>query len=160
MSRSISQSGSTKVELSQSPQPVQVKKARMLVAMLGADFAKSSPHPFFKDLARTAVQPLDKKAPPPDLSRALANLVRKLAEPQIRRPSSKIKDQKTLSVDVASDPPGDALVEPKGDIMAQHPALIAKHLLELSSAERLNALRHLPGKTARQVASYISELNA
>ena len=134
--------------------PSQVKKARMLVSMLGADFAKTSAHPFFKDLARTAVRPLDKESVPPDMSKALANLVRRLAEPQ-RLTTVRVAN------DIAADcvtPSLDTSREQEADIMAQHPALIAKHLIDLPTAQRLDTLRKMKGRTARQVAIYISEL--
>lgn len=134
--------------------PSQVKKARMLVSMLGADFAKTSAHPFFKDLARTAVRPLDKESVPPDMSKALANLVRRLAEPQRPAPVRAAKD---MAADCVM-PSLDTSHEQEADIMAQHPALIAKHLIDLPTALQLDALRKLKGQTARQVAIYISEL--
>ncbi len=136
------------------PSPGQVKKARMLVSMLGADFAKTSAHPFFKDLARTAVQPLDRKAAPPDMSKALATLVRRLAEPH--RPRETRRNIKVQESTVSVEPEASAIGEP--DIMAQHPALIAKHLIDLPTALQLDALRKLRGQTARQVAAYVAEL--
>lgn len=142
------------------PSPSQVRKARMLVSMLGADFAKTSEHPFFQDLARTAVRPVEKKDPPPDMSKALANLVRKLAEPKIA--SEKSKNLPTRGgVEPEREVTKRGEEQPKAaNILTQHPALIAKHLLELSKAERLSELRKLQGKTARQVATYITELNS
>ena len=136
------------------PSPGQVKKARMLVSMLGADFAKTSAHPFFKDLARTAIQPLDRKAAPPDMSKALATLVRRLAEPH--RPRETLRNTKVQVSTASEKTAASATGEP--DIMAQHPALIAKHLIDLPTALQLDALRKLRGQTARQVAAYVAEL--
>ena len=137
-----------------SPTPAQVKKARMLVSMLGADFAKTSAHPFFKDLARTAVRPLDMKSEPADMSKALANLVRRLAD--ARGPSAA---STTKEVSGEPEPPQrDAPEKKEADIMEQHPALIAKHLIALPTPLQLDALRWLRGPTARQVAAYVAEL--
>ena len=137
-----------------SPSPAQVKKARMLVSLLGADFAKTSAHPFFKDLARTAVRPLEQSSAPPDMSKALANLVRRLAEPQ-RLAAVRVRPG---VVERPALPQREQPQEKAADIMAQHPALIAKHLIDLPTASQLEALRRLRGQTARQVAAYVAEL--
>ncbi|RLJ41173.1 hypothetical protein BCF46_2961 [Litoreibacter meonggei] len=137
-----------------SPTFAQIKKARMLVSMLGADFAKTSAHPFFKDLARTAVRPLGQNSTPPDMSRALANLVRRLAEPQQTAATGMTRKAAERSALPQVDPPQ----EKAADILAQHPALIAKHLIDLPTASQLEALRRLRGQTARQVAAYVAEL--
>lgn len=137
-----------------SPNAAQVKKARMLVSMLGADFAKTSKHPFFKDLAKTAVHPLDKSTSPPDMSKALANLVRRLAEPKTPR---RVASKGIVKPEAAQAEQSPA-TQKEADIMTQHPALIAKHLIGLPTAQQLAALRKLRGPAARQVAAYISEL--
>ncbi|WP_298258912.1 hypothetical protein [uncultured Litoreibacter sp.] len=142
------------------PTSSQVKKARMLVSMLGADFAKSSPHPFFRELAQTAIRPIDVKAPPPDMSKTLAKLVRRLADAEkgrvrstpAKRTAPKLEKAKAVSPDATPQPMQDV------SIMAQHPALIAKHLVKLPTAQQLDALRKLRGQTARQVAIYLGEL--
>jgi len=135
------------------PTPAQVKKARMLVSLLGADFAKTSPHPFFKELAQTAVRPLDINTPPPDMSKTLAKLIRRLADAE--------KGREVTVKKIATEP--EQTVEPPAQdtdvgIMTQHPALIAKHLIHLPTAQQLEALRKLRGPTARQVATYLGEL--
>lgn len=140
---------------SDDPEPTssQVKRARMLVSLLGADFAKTSEHPFFKELAHTAVVPLPKKAEPPDMSKALSNLVRRLAE------AKKAKEAATPKPEViAEEPEIAAEAEETPEILTEHPALIAKHLVQLSSDHQLTALRKLRGPTARQVAAYLSEM--
>ncbi|SFR33575.1 hypothetical protein [Litoreibacter janthinus] len=148
--------GSTQQSEASEPTQAQVKKARMLVSMLGADFAKTSRHPFFKDLARTAVRPLEKNVPPPDMSKALANLVRRLADPKLPRRAESRTD---ASDDRTPTPePSLSFQRREAEIMRQHPALIAKHLLALPAAEQLTALRKLRGPAARQVAAYLSEL--
>lgn len=131
-----------------------IQKARMLVSMLGADFAKTSKHPFFRDLAETAIKPVPvTKLSKPEMSRALQKLVRHLADPKPK----------------TSPPEDDPVVEDAGeetadmtpameDILKQHPVLIAKHLLTLPAQQRITVLRALPGRTARMVASYSAEL--
>jgi len=129
--------------------PEQVRKARMLVSMLGADFAKGRDHPFFRDLAKTAIQPVpDKKLSKPEMSRALEKLVKHLAEPR-RAPPQRPRPAAQPKL---PEPPQD-------DVFKQHPVLIAKHLATLSANERLSVMRSLPGRTARMVAAYSAELS-
>lgn len=132
-----------------------VRKARMLVSMLGADFAKSSKHPFFRDLAQTAIKPIsDDRLSKPEMSRALEKLVRHLADPKSPR---RIKPRAEVV-----EPENVEIAEPvrmaNEDVLKQHPVLIAKHLLTLSPQARIDVLRALPGRTARMVASYSAEL--
>ncbi|WP_281858177.1 hypothetical protein [Litoreibacter halocynthiae] len=88
------------------------------------------------------------------MSKALATLVRRLAEPH--RPRETRRNIKVQESTVSVEPEASAIGEP--DIMAQHPALIAKHLIDLPTALQLDALRKLRGQTARQVAAYVAEL--
>ncbi|WP_394197616.1 hypothetical protein [Litoreibacter albidus] len=137
------------------PTPAQVKKARMLVSMLGADFAKTSRHPFFRELAQTAVRPLEQAATVPDLSAALAKLVRRLGDAKApQRPAERI--EVAHQAEDRHDPA--RRQDARGDIMAQHPALIAKHLVTLPTSAQLETLRKLRGPTARQVAAYVAEM--
>ncbi len=138
------------------PTPEQVKKARMLVSLLGADFAKTSAHPFFKELAQTAVRPLETRSLPPDMSKTLAKLVRRLADAQEERSAYSPPSVERIPESSRDD----SAQQRNADIMAQHPALIAKHLIELPTAQQLEALRKLRGQTARQVATYLAELKA
>lgn len=134
----------------------QVRKARMLVSMLGADFAKSSKHPFFKDLAQTAIKPTpDKRLSEPEMSRALEKLMLHLADP--KRPAP-VRPSVTQDTPKAPDQPATLEDTPTTDFLKQHPALIAKHLLGLPAQERISVLRSLPGRTARLVAAYSAEL--
>jgi hypothetical protein len=136
------------------PTPAQVKKARMLVSMLGADFAKTSTHPFFKELAQTAVRPLAKKSPPPDMSKALAKLVRRLADANEAKRVLKPMEVKPIE----ERPQAEDIQNRDPEILTQHPALIAKYLIGLPTGKQLDALRKLRGQTARQVAIYVAEL--
>lgn len=133
-----------------------VKKARMLVSMLGADFAKSSAHPFFRDLAQTAIRPVvGKKLSEPEMSRALEKLVKHLAEPRGRAPKDRRGAQ---DISLAQSEPPEPAPSPETSFLKQHPVLIAKHLLTLPAQERISVLRSLPGRTARMVAAYSAEL--
>ncbi|PTX57556.1 hypothetical protein C8N43_2226 [Litoreibacter ponti] len=135
--------------------PEQVKKARMLVSMLGADFAKSSKHPFFKDLARTAVQPSPEPMNAPDMSAALAKLVKTLADPRVaQRLRPKPSPEPEARPEVTAPLPLDT------DLPMQHPVLIAKQMMGFPKPDRVAMMRRLPGPTARQVAAYLSELEA
>ncbi|MEP3347219.1 MAG: hypothetical protein ABJN34_06760 [Litoreibacter sp.] len=136
------------------PSASQVTKARMLVSLLGADFAKTSTHPFFKELAHTAVKSVDVEPTTPDISQALAKLVRRLAEAKKAKPRRSVPA--SAGVEASSD---ESLAQRnKPEIMVQHPALIAKHLIALPTDQQLEALRKLRGQTARQVATYVAEL--
>ncbi|WP_154666812.1 hypothetical protein [Litoreibacter arenae] len=148
---------SSSVATSDAPSPTsdQVNKARMLVSMLGADFAKSSKHPFFKDLARKAVCPVERTPASQDMSKALANLVSQLAKPQTHRSTAR---KISVPAPANAGTPTQSRAEQSDEIMAQHPALIAKHLVKLTTPQQLDALRKLRGQTARQVAAYLAEL--
>ena len=136
------------------PTPAQVKKARMLVSLLGADFAKTSPHPFFKELAQTAIRPLEINSPPPAMSKTLAKLIRRLADAQKGREVARLPKIEDGNEHAAENTEQDL----GAGIMKQHPALIAKHLVQLPTAQQLEALRKLRGPTARQVATYLGDL--
>ena len=135
----------------------QAAKAQMLVSMLGADFAKSNSHPFFRKLAETAVKPGQRKSLDSDqMSAALRKLVANLEdprrqpaqEPQVEptpEPKAEVKPKKKMPVDTS-------------DIRLQHPALIAKHVNGLGKLDRQKFIQTLPGPTARLVVSFMGQL--
>lgn len=141
------------------------QRARMLVTLLGPEFAKQADHPFFErlvDLAATD-QPADKPSTKDQsLSKSLKILVDRLER------SSDQKPQSELPTPVPSDAPAqDAqapqkAADPKALEMAmsslsdQHPAVIAATAKSLGSKDRARLLRSLPGATARQVLALLN----
>lgn len=156
-------------EIQPETSPQAVARARMLVSLLGADFAKENKHPFFKRLAQTAVAKTDDDVASSDMSVALQKLVKTLAAAEQHAKqhlSPAPKAPPASAVDKTEAPTPDTSMpqshqEPAvTDISKQHPVLIAKHVIDMPSAQRVQFLRLLPGATARQVAGYVAELQA
>ena len=160
------------------PETDRSRKARMLVSLLGADFAKKSDHPFFRRLAETAAGETDGQGDSkgPDMSAALNGLLNALEAvgPKAAKsdpkgaaqaaPKSALTAKKPAAMP-ASPPPAKAQkpvtpdTQAEGDDLAsQHPALIAKRLSGRGVQETSQILKTLPGPKARQVALILREI--
>jgi hypothetical protein len=122
-------------------------KAKMLISILGADFAKSSDHPFFRKLAETALHAPD-DASPEKLGNALQTLVERLADPDApRTPKPEVKAPAPQTQQLPKIDPG------------EHPAIIASMLGSATADQKRLAMKSLPRQTARRVAVYLNELD-
>lgn len=136
------------------------RRARALITMLGADFAKTSRHPFFHRLVDLAVQAPAKDVPTddPGLSASLQALVDRLGKP--------LPPDTSETVRQASDPkpPLDACQQTSSTLVGdqtlqdQHPAVIARAAKTLAPKDQAALLRNLSGATARQVLSILTRM--
>lgn len=142
------------------------KKARMLISLLGADFARSSNHPFFKRLSQTAIGTTTGVGEPnADMSGALADLLDALGKTEARPKPQKrpAAPQATPRPKARREAPARAAAvartpEPEDPIHNQHPAIIASKLQTMPQAEKTKILRALSGRVARQVTIYAREI--
>lgn len=123
------------------------QRARMLIDILGTDFTRKSPHPFFRGLNETATKPVASSAPQPDISRALRNLMSQLSA----RGAGQVVKSPTTKVPKAFSP--EAYLSED-----QHPALIASTLAKMPKLDRQKTLRSLNGPLACRVLVYLREI--
>ena len=138
-----------------------VKKSRMLVALLGADFTKQTDHPFFRHLSETATKESETAAAPSEISQSLRKL---LAALESTSPPNSSQRQVETSAPNPIDAPKPHQPKPtlRDRILPssdEHPAVIAKELREFPRREQSAMIRNLPGPVARQVSLFLWELS-
>ena len=135
------------------PASGQEEKARMLISLLGADFAQNSAHPFFRHLSELALNENANTPAEGQMSVALSELIDALNTPKPTSAEPITQSPKIEPEHETSDEPHDLEA-----LQDQHPAIIAQTLVKLSNREKSALLLSLPGPIARRTALFAQEL--
>lgn len=147
------------------------QRARMLVTLLGPEFAKNSDHPFFTrliDLAAASDSSHGAPVDPSRLSASLSALVARLDTTSSVDQESASTDHhneqtETPALDVTqkSEPERQHSVpetELPQDLVFQHPAVIAVTAKNIGAEQRKKLLDDLPPLVANQVTTLVERL--